>query len=139
LKHTEDPATAGSSVFASAFSAQKATLRALGTDVASVVTGAKHQTDSALTTQFQGLASRATALAGGLGQLSAPSQFRSELGALPSSVTQVAGALHAIEAAAAASDSAAAKAAAEALVADAQQVKSDDNALSGKLGLPSSP
>jgi len=33
----------------------------------------------------------------------------------------------------------AAKAAAETLVADAQQVKSDDDALSAKLGLPVTP
>jgi hypothetical protein len=127
------------SAFKTAFAAQKATLRALGTDVGSAVTGANHQTDAALFTQFQGLASRATALAGALGQLSPPSQYKSDLAALQSSITQVAGALHGIEAAAAAHDVSAAKAAADTLVADAQQVKSDDDALSAKLGLPVTP
>ena len=73
---------------------------------------------------------------GSLSQLSVPTQYKAELATLQSSITQVAQALHSIEAAAAASDAQAAKAAAETLVADAQQVKSADNALSAKLGLP---
>ncbi|HEX7610970.1 MAG TPA: hypothetical protein VF380_09870 [Solirubrobacteraceae bacterium] len=124
------------SSFKTTFAAEKAQLGALGKDVGGAVEGASKQTDTALATQFQSLASRATALAGSLGQLSAPAQYKAELAALQSSVTQVAGALHSIEAAAAAHDAAAAKAAAETLVADAQQVKTDDLALSGKLGLP---
>jgi hypothetical protein len=127
------------SAFKSEFRTQKTTLNALGKDVGAAVEGASHQTDSALTTQFQALASRATALAGALGQLNAPSQYKSELSALQSSVTQVAGTLHSIEAATAANDLNAAKAGGEAIVANAQQVKSIDNTLSAKLGLPTSP
>jgi hypothetical protein len=127
------------SSFKAAFAAEKAQLKVLGTDVGTAVEGAAKQTDTALASQFQSLASRATALAGSLGQLSAPAQYKAELAALQSSVTQVAGALHSFEAAAAAHDAAAAKAAVETLVADAQQVKSTDNALSAKLGIPTSP
>jgi hypothetical protein len=47
--------------------------------------------------------------------------------------------LHSIEAAAAAHDATAAKAGGEAIVAEAQQVQSDDKALSSKLGLPALP
>jgi hypothetical protein len=127
------------SSFKAAFTTEKAQLHALGTDVGKAVEGAAKQTDAALAAQFQSLAARATALSGSLGQLSAPTQYKAELAALQSSVTQVAGALHSIEAAAAAHDSAAAKAAAESLVVDAEQVKTDDNALSAKLGIPATP
>jgi hypothetical protein len=127
------------SSFKSEFRTQKTTLTALGKDVGAAVEGAGHQTDSTLTKQFEGLASRATALAGALGQLNAPSRFKSELSALQSSVTQVAGTLHSIEAATAANDANAAKAGGESIVANAQQVKTIDNTLSAKLGLPTSP
>ncbi|HST55510.1 MAG TPA: hypothetical protein VLJ42_06405 [Solirubrobacteraceae bacterium] len=127
------------STFTSEFRTQKAALGALGKDVGAAVQGARHQTDSALTQQFQGLASRATALAGTLGQLNAPTQYKSDLSALQSSITQVAGTLNSIEAAAAAHDANAAKAGGEAIVANAQQVKNIDNTLSAKLGLPTSP
>jgi hypothetical protein len=127
------------SSFKSEFRTQKTTLTALGKDVGAAVEGASHQTDSALTKQFEGLASRATALAGALGQLNAPSQYKSELSALQSSITQVAGTLHSIEAATAANDASAAKAGGESIVANAQQVKTIDNTLSAKLGLPTSP
>jgi hypothetical protein len=127
------------SAFTSEFKTQKATLSALGKDVGSAVEGASHESDSALTKQFEGLASRATALAGALGQLNPPSEFKSELLALQSSVTQVAGTLHSIEAAAAAHDAAAAKAGGEAIVANAKQLKSINNKLSAKLGLPTAP
>jgi hypothetical protein len=126
-------------LFKAAFAADKAKLTKLGEDVGAAVEGAKSQTDNALMNQFQSLGSRATVLSGALSQLEAPAQFKGELATLQSSVTQVAGSLHAIEAAAAANDAAAAKAAAEALVANAQEVKTSDNALSAKLGLPTSP
>jgi hypothetical protein len=127
------------STFKTGFAAETTKLRALGTDVATAVVGAPKQTDAVLASQFQSLASRATVLAGSLGQLAAPTQDSAELSSLQSSITQVAGTLHSIEAAAAAHDSAAAKGAAETLVADAQQIKTQDNALSAKLGLPTSP
>jgi soluble cytochrome b562 len=122
--------------FKTAYSAQKVELKALGEDVGTAVAAAPKKSDAALTSEFQALASRATALAGSFGQLSAPTQYEAELATLQSSITQVAGSLHSIEAAAAAGDTQAAKAAAESLVADAQQVKSADSALSAKLGLP---
>jgi hypothetical protein len=125
--------------FKAAFSAEKVKLKSLGENVGSAVEGAGKKSDAALMAQFQELASRATELAGSLGQLAAPDKFKTALATLQSSVTQVAGALHSIEAAAAAHDAAAAKAGAETLVADAQQVKSSDNALSTALGLPTSP
>jgi hypothetical protein len=132
---SSEPST---SSFKSAFSAQKTKLRVLGADAGAAVEGAGKQTDSALLSQFQSLASRATSMAGALGQLDAPSKYKAELAMPQSSVTQVADALHSIEAAAA-HDASAAKAASETLVADAQQVKSTDNTLSAKLGLPTSP
>ena len=127
------PATAG---FRAAFTTQKAELTALGEDVGTAVAAAPRRSDAALTAEFHALASRARALAGSLGQLSVPAPYRTELTALQSSITRVAGSLHAIEAAAAAGDPQAAKAAAEALVANAQLVKSSDGALSAALGLP---
>jgi hypothetical protein len=133
---SSEPST---SSFKKAFAAQKAKLKQLGTEVGSAVEGASKQSDNVLVGQFEGLASRATVLAGALGQLDAPAKYKSELATLQSAITQVAGALHSIEAAAAAHDAAAAKAGGEVLVADAQQVKSSDNALSAKLGLPTSP
>ena len=122
--------------FKAEFTAQKAKLKSLGQDVGTAVSTAPKKTNTAIMTEFQSLASRATTLAGSLGQLSVPTQYKAELATLESSITQVAGALHSIEAAAAANDAPAAKAAAETLVADAEQVKSADNALSSKLGLP---
>jgi len=122
--------------FKSAYAAQKVTLKSLGEDVGTAVAAAPKKSDAALTSEFRALASRATALAGSFGQLNVPTQYKADLAALQSSVTQVAGSLHSIEAAAAAGDAQAAKAAAEALVADAQQVKSADSTLSAKLGLP---
>jgi hypothetical protein len=133
---SSEPST---SSFKSAFSAQKAKLKTLGTEVGTAVEGASKKTDDDLVIEFRSLASRATVLAGALGQLEAPSKYKSELATLQSSLTQVAGALHSIEAAAAAHDGNAAKAGGEELVADAQQVKSSDNALSAKLGLPTNP
>lgn len=133
---SSEPSTAA---FTSAFKVQKAKLKALGVAVGAAVTGAAHKTDAELTTEFKSLASRATELAGALGQLEAPAKFKGELATLQSSLTQVAGTLHSIEAAAAAHDAGAAKAGGEAIVAEAEQVKSGDNALSAKLGLPTSP
>jgi hypothetical protein len=127
------------SAFTSAFKVQKAKLRALGVSVGAAVTGAAHKSDIQLTDEFKALAARATALSGALGQLEAPAKYKADLGSLVSSLTQVAGTLHAIEAAAAANDESAAKAGGEAIVTEAEQVKSDDNALSVKLGLASSP
>jgi hypothetical protein len=124
--------------FKSEFQAQKITLTALGKAVGAAVEGASHHTDEALAKQFRSLASRATTLAGSLGQLNAPTAYKAELSTLQSSVTQVAGTLHSIEAAAAAHDATAAKAGGESIVADAEQVKSADNKLSAKLGLPTS-
>jgi hypothetical protein len=127
------------SAFTSAFKVQKAKLRALGTAVGADVTGAAHKSDIQLANEFKRLAARATELSGALGQLEAPTKYKVDLGSLVSSLTQVAGTLHAIEAAAAANDESAAKAGGEAIVAEAEQVKSDDNALSSKLGLNTSP
>lgn len=117
---------------------QKAKLKTLGNEIGAAVEGASSQTDAALVKQFEGLASRTTQEAGAIGQLSAPSKFKTELASLQSSLTQVAGTLREIEAAAAANDATTAKAAGEAIVTDAQQVKSIDDALTAKLGLPSS-
>jgi hypothetical protein len=125
--------------FTSAFKVQKAKLRALGEAVGADVTGAAHKTDAQLMSEFKSLASRATELSGALGQLEAPAKYKGGLATLQSSLTQVAGTLHAIEAAAAAHDAGAAKAGGEAIVAEAEQVKSADNALSSALGLSTSP
>jgi hypothetical protein len=133
---SSEPST---SAFTSAFKVQKAKLKALGEAVGAGVTGAAHKTDAELTAEFKILASRATELSGALGQLEAPAKFRGDLATLQSSLTQVAGTLHSIEAAAAAHDAGAAKAGGEAIVAEAEQVKSDDNALSSKLSIPTSP
>jgi hypothetical protein len=124
------------SSFKAEFKVQKAKLHTLGDEIGSAVEDAGNQTDAALAKQFEGLASSATSLAGALGQLNPPSKFKDELASLQSSVTQVAGTLHSIEAAAAANDAASAKAGGEAIVADAKQVKSLDETLSKKLGLP---
>jgi len=126
------------SSFKAAFKVQKAKLKTLGNEIGAAVEGASSQTDAALVKQFEGLASRTTQEAGAIGQLSAPSKFKTELASLQSSLTQVAGTLREIEAAAAANDATTAKAAGEAIVTDAQQVKSIDDALTAKLGLPSS-
>jgi len=133
---SSEPST---SAFTSAFKVQKAKLRSLGEAVGAAVTGAAHKTDIELTNEFKSLASRATELAGALGQLEAPARYKGDLATLQSSLTQVAGTLHAIEAAAAANDESAAKAGGEAIVTEAEQVKSGDNALSAKLGLATSP
>jgi len=125
--------------FKNAYAAEKAKLSKLGENVGSAVEGANKKSNEALMKQFQSLGARATALSGALGQLEAPAQYKGYLSTLQSSITQVAGSLHAIEAAAAANDPEAAKAAAEALVANAQEVKKSDNSLSAKLGLPTSP
>ncbi len=125
--------------FKTAFAAQKKTLTVLGKDVGAAVEGASKETDVALTKQFEGLSSRATALAGSMAQLQAPAQFRVELSSLESALTQVAGTLRQIEAAAAAHDGTAAKSGGEAIVTDAQQIKSIDVTLSTKLGLPVEP
>jgi len=127
------------SSFKKSYSSEKAKLKKLGEDVGQAVEGAAKQNDGTLVKEFEGLAGRATTLAGELGQLQAPTKFRTELASLQSSITQVAGTLRQIEAAAAANDESAAKAGGEAIVADSQQVKAIDDALSKKLGLPSTP
>jgi hypothetical protein len=127
------------SAFKASFATEKAQLKSLGEAIGGAVTGAGSKTNNELVAEFKALASRATALSGAFGQLEAPAKYKSDLGALQSSITQVAGTLHSIEAAAAANDGNAAKAGGETIVAEAQQVKSDDNALSAKLGLPANP
>lgn len=128
-----------SSAFKSAFAAQKKTLSALGSDVGAAVEGANRLTDVELTKQFEGLAARATTLASTLGQLEAPKKFKVEIAELQSSLTQVAGTLHSIQAAAAAHDATAAKAGGEAIIVNARQVKTVDDRLSARLGLSSAP
>jgi len=125
--------------FAKEFSAERAELRALGADVGTAVSTARRRTDAALATEFAALGERATKLAGSLGQLGAPKAYRGDLLSLQSSVTQVAGTLHAIQAAALAHDATAARAGGEAIVTDAAQVKTYTGVLSTKLGLPASP
>jgi len=127
------------SAFKTAFAAQKKTLSALGKDVGAAVEGANQLNDAELVKQFEGLATRATTLAGTLAQLEVPKKFKVELSELQSSLTQVAGTLHSIEAAAAAHDAVAAKVGGEAIVVNARQVKTVDDRLSARLGLPSSP
>ena len=122
--------------FKTAFATQKKTLTSLGNDVGAAVEGANRKTDVQLAKQFEGLATRATALAGSMAQLEPPTQFKVELSSLESALTQVAGTLRQIEAAAAAHDANAAKAGGEAIVTDAQQVKAIETTLSQKLGLP---
>jgi hypothetical protein len=121
--------------FAKQFAAQQVQLRLLGADVGSAVADARRKDDAALSVEFRALADRATGLAGALGALSAPKQYRNDLSTLQSSVTQVAGTLRAIQAAATAHDATAARAGGEAIVADAAQVKTYTEVLTGKLGL----
>jgi hypothetical protein len=125
--------------FKQAFSVQRAKLRVLGDDVGAAVATARQKTDAMLASEFRLLAERATALAGALGGLSAPAQYRADLGSLQSSVTQIAGTLHSIQAAAISHDADAARAGGETIVADAAQVKNDAGVLSARLGLPASP
>jgi hypothetical protein len=129
------PSTAS---FKQAFSEQEVQLKALDVAIANAVTGARKKSNAELASEFGALANQATVRAGALGQLNPPSNYRAELDTVQSSVTQVAGTLNSIEAAAAANDVGAAKAAAETLVTEALQIKTDATALAGKLGLPTS-
>ena len=129
---SSEPST---SDFKASFQAQKAQLKALGEAVGSAVTGAASKTNGELVTEFKGLAARATALAGSFAQLEAPAKYKADLAALQSSLTQVAGTLNSIEAAAAANDGNAAKAGGETIVTEGQQVRNADNTLSAKLGI----
>ena len=122
--------------FAKEFGIQRSKLRVLGDDVRAAVATARGKTDPMLAAEFRLLAERATALAGALGGLDAPKRYRNELSSLQSSVTQVAGTLQSIQAAAIAHDADAARAGGEAIVADAAQVKSYTDSLSTKVGLP---
>jgi hypothetical protein len=121
--------------FKASFQAQKAQLSALGEAVGKAVSGASGKTNGELVGEFKQLAAQATALAGSFGQLEAPAKYKAELAALQSSLTQVAGTLNSIEAAAAANDASAARAGGETIVTEGQQVKAHDQALSAKLGL----
>ncbi len=123
------------SAFKASFEAQKPPLKELGEAVGSAVTGAASKTNGELVSEFKALATRATALAGAFGQLEAPAKYKAELAALQSSLTQVAGTLNSIEAAAAANDGNAAKAGGETIVTEGQQVKSADEKLSAALGI----
>ena len=125
--------------FAQQFGVQRAKLGTLGQDVGAAVATARQKTDAMLAAEFRLLAERATALAGSLGSLNVPARYRNDLSSLQSSVTQVAGTLHSIQAAAIAHDTTAARAGGETIVADAAQVRSYTNTLSSKLGLPALP
>ncbi len=123
------------SAFKASYQAQKAQLSALGEAVGKAVAHASGKTNGELVGEFRKLAARATALAGTFGQLEAPKNYKAELAALQSSLTQVAGTLNSIEAAAVANDAAAAKAGGETIFTEGQQVTTDDHHLSDKLGL----
>jgi hypothetical protein len=120
----------------SAFRAHETTLHTLDAEAMAIAEGANRRASGALLRQFEGsLASRATVLARTLAQLIAPSQYRSELAALQSSLTQVAVALRAMEAAAAAHDRRAARAAGQNLAIYVRRGRGDDTALGARLGV----
>src|SRR6059058_2951699 len=68
--------------FAKEFSVQRSKLQLLGADVGAAVATARRKTDAMLAAEFRLLAERATALAGTLGSLDTPKQYRNELSSL---------------------------------------------------------
>ena len=128
-----EPSTA---TFKSEFASYHTELHALGQEIGAAITGAPKQSNQQLESEFSALATKTTALAGKLSSLSVPAAYKQEVGTLESALTQVAGSLHGIEAAAAAGDPNAAKAASATLVVDSGQVKASTKQLLSKLGLP---
>jgi len=122
--------------FKTEFAAYHSELHALGTEIGQAVEAAPSKTNQQLTEEFSALGTKTTALAGKLSSLGVPATYKPDVGTLESSLTQVAGSLHSLEAAAAAGDVNAAKAAAATLVVDASQVKTSSQTLLVKLGLP---
>jgi hypothetical protein len=126
------------SQFRAQFGDQKASFQALGLAVASAIANAPKQTNTEIADNFSSLATRATAQAAALRKLSAPSNYKSQLGQLATDFDTVASDLKAVSGAASAGNPANARSSAEKLVLDAAKLKSADTALTQALGLAAS-
>ncbi len=132
------PSTGAASVgaFRSAFVAEKARFRTLGSDLEKAVGGAASKSNAQIAVEFQSLSTRAAQQAVRLAKLDPPAKYRKDLAQLTAAFAAVASDLSTIAGAATSGEPQAARSATIKLVRDATQVKAHDNALTAALGLP---
>ena len=132
------PSTGAASVgaFRSAFVAEKARFRTLGSDLEKAVGGAASKSNAQIAVEFQSLSTRAAQQAVRLAKLDPPARYRKDLAQLTAAFAAVASDLSTIAGAATSGEPQTARSATIKLVRDAAQVKAHDNALTAALGLP---
>lgn len=126
------------SQFKSAFAAERAKTKSLGTDVVAAVQGAGTKSAGALATEFASLSSQTTKAADAFRSMPVPDKYKSQVTTLANALDAAAADMKKISQAAQSNDAAAARSAAESLVKHAEQVQSTDRALTKALGLPNS-
>ena len=123
--------------FKSAFAAERAKTKSLGTDVVAAVQGAGTKTASELATKFASLSSETTKAADAFRSMQVPDKYKSQVTTLANALDAAAADMKKISQAAQSNDAAAARTAAESLVTHAEKIQSTDQALTKALGLPS--
>ena len=124
------------SAFKRGFAASKVQFRQLGADLGASLQKATTRSNSQLAAEFDKLSARARADVTGLRKLDPPAKFKPELKQFISGLDAVGRDLARIARAADTSDVKTAKAATTALITNAATVRTADNVLTARLGLP---